>query len=133
MGLHICNVVPRGVDSRGEYVEVANDAWSGVNMTGLLLTDYTATQQRPHIYRFPSMADGSAFMLDPGQSAYVFTGHGSNQLTRQGDWLLFAGRSNYFWNNSGDVAYLRRPDGTFIDHMTVGEPKRHPGGHRAAA
>jgi hypothetical protein len=99
----------------------------------LLLTDSTFTQQRPHIYRFPAMSDGSAFVLNHGHSAYVFTGHGRNQLTSQGDWLLFAGRSIHFGNDDGDVAYLRQPDGTFIDHMTVGEPRRHPGGHRVAA
>jgi hypothetical protein len=33
------------------------------------------------------------------------------------------------WNNSGDVAYLRRLDGTFVDSLTVGHPARHPNGH----
>ena len=43
--------------------------------------------------------------------------------------LLSMGRHAPIWNNPGDVAYLRNPDGTFIDSMTVGDPARHPAGH----
>src|SRR5207248_1123255 len=129
MGLHICSLAPRGSDARGEYVEIANDGTTSVALTGLEITDYTATQQHVHVYRFPSMDDGSVFMLLPRQSVFIFTGHGVNTMSTQRDWLLFAGRSGAVWNNSGDVAYLRRSDGTFVDTMTVGSPKRHPGGH----
>lgn len=37
-GLHICNVELRGSDSRGEYVEIANDGTSSLALTGLELT-----------------------------------------------------------------------------------------------
>ncbi len=128
-GLHICQVALRGIDDRGEYVEVANDGSGPVVLTGLELTDYTSTQQRPHVYRFPALDDGSPISLAPRQSAYVYTGPGKNELSAEGDWLLFAGRNAMVWNNPGDVAYLRRPDGELIDSRTVGHPKRHPNGH----
>jgi Lamin Tail Domain len=128
-GLHICEVALHGVDSRGEYVELANEGSEPVVLTGLELTDYTSTQRRPHIYRFPVLDDGSPFTLAPGQSAYVYTGPGKSELSAQGDWLLFAGRNAKVWNNSGDVAYLRRPNGELVDSRTAGHPKRHPTGH----
>ncbi|MGZ4304940.1 MAG: hypothetical protein ACXVSL_08725 [Solirubrobacteraceae bacterium] len=59
----------------------------------------------------------------------MFTGRGKGGLSRQGDWLLFAGRSQPVWNNTGDVVYLRQTNGQLIDSMTVGQPKRHPNGH----
>jgi hypothetical protein len=128
-GLHICNVEPRGSDNRGEFVEIANDGTSSLALTGLELTDYTATQQHVHVYRFPSLSDGSPLTLTPGQSAYVFTGHGKSELTQDGHWLLFAGRSAAIWNNTGDVAYLRNSAGQLVDSRTAGHPKRHPNGH----
>jgi len=68
-------------------------------------------------------------MLSPGNSAYVFSGRGENERLDDGDLLLFAGRSAPIWNNDGDVGYLRRTDGIFVDSRTVGDPKRHPNGH----
>lgn len=130
MGLHICDVSVRGSDERGEFVEVANDGDKRVALTGRKITDYTATQKHVHVYTFPKLVSGGTFFLQPGQSAYVFTGHGKPGLSNHGNWLLFAGRSAPIWNNNGDVAYLREANGEFIDYMTVGAPKRHPGGHR---
>jgi hypothetical protein len=101
-------------------------------LSGRKITDYTATQKHVHVYTFPKLVGGGTFFLRPGQSAYVFTGHGKNQPSSQGSWLLFAGRSAPIWNNTGDVAYLRESNGEFIDYLTVGTPKRHPGGHRRA-
>lgn len=128
-GLHICNVALRGTDRRGEWVEVANGGSSTVSLTGLELTDYTASQQHVHIYTFPAATDGTGLRLAPGEAAFIFTGPGRNERLPDRDLLLFAGRHQPIWNNTGDVAYLRRPDGTFIDSMTVGDPKRHPNGH----
>jgi hypothetical protein len=59
----------------------------------------------------------------------VFTRAGKNKRGPNGNLYLFANRRASVWNNTGDVAYLRNPDGTFIDTMTVGVPKRHPRGH----
>lgn len=129
MGLHICEVVPYTTDPRGEYVVVVNDGFQSIPITDLKLTDYTATQQDVHIYTFPGATGGRALTLSPGEAAYVFTGPGTSERLADGDLLLFAGRRAPVWNNTGDVAYLRKPDGTFIDTMTVGHPKRHPNGH----
>lgn len=128
MGLHVCAVVRRTTDPRGEYVEIANDG-PAVSVTGLKLTDYTATQQRVHVYTFPRAVGGGRLTLGRGQVAYVFTGRGRSTRSRDGNLLLFAGRRAPIWNDTGDVAYLRNADGTFIDSMTVGHPKRHPRGH----
>lgn len=129
MGIHICQVANRTADRRGEYVEVANDGDEAVALTGLEITDYTATQKHVHVYHFPGAQGGAALSLRPGQAAYVFTAHGQNVRLDDGDLLLFAERSASIWNNDGDVAYLRNSRGQFIDSMTVGDPKRHPNGH----
>jgi hypothetical protein len=126
---HICVVANRTTDERGEYVEVANSGPNSVAVNELELTDYTATQQHAHVYHFPKAKGGGDLYLEPGQSAYVFTGKGENVRNADGNLLLFAGRSASIWNNNGDVAYLRRLDGTFVGSMTVGDPKRHPNGH----
>lgn len=133
MGLHICQISQKGTDRRGEWVSVANDGAQAVSLTGLEITDFTKTQQHVHIYTFPATTSQTPLMLGPGQTAYVFTGKGKSEwVTTPGSkkqLLLFAGKGAPVWNNTGDVAYLRRPDGTFIDTMTVGDPARHPNGH----
>jgi Lamin Tail Domain len=128
-GLHICRVVPRPSDSRGEYVVVANDGPTPVALTGLELTDYTRTQQHVHIIHFPGTTDGGTLMLGPGEEAFVFTGSGRSDRLPDGDLLLFAGRHAPVWNNDGDVGYLRDSRGRFLDSLTVGAPARHPNGH----
>ena len=128
-GIHVCRLVTQTSDRRGEYVVVANDGDSNVSLTGLEITDYTRTQQQVHIYRFPQAQGGGNLMLKPNQEAFVFTGPGTNVLSTQGDFLLYAGRAAPIWNNTGDVAFLRRLEGTFVDSLTVGDPPRHPNGH----
>jgi hypothetical protein len=126
---HICLVANRTSDRRGEYVEIVNGSLQPLSLTGLELSDYTATQRHVHIYRFPPAQGGVALTLWPRQTAYVFTGVGADERLADGDLLLFAGRSAAIWNDHGDVAYLRRLDGTIVDSLTVGSPKRHPNGH----
>jgi hypothetical protein len=128
-GIHICRIIPQTTDPRGEYVVVSNDGSADASLTAVEITDYTRTQQHVHIFRFPGATDGGNLLLGPGEEAFVFTGHGTNTRLTDGDLLLFAGRSAPIWNNTGDVAYLRRLDGTFVDSLTVGHPARHPNGH----
>ena len=130
MGLHLCQIKPRGTDARGEWLSVANDGATSVPLTGLEITDFTRTQQHVHVYSFPAAQGGGALMLAPGQTAYVFTGSGHNERRAEGDLLLFAGRRAPIWNNTGDVAYLRNARGELLDWMDVGAPARHPNGHR---
>ena len=126
---HICLVANRTDDHRGEYVEIGNAGNQHVALTGLELTDYTGTQRRPHIYRFPRTTQQKTLYLPPRRSAYVFTGVGENSRSDSGGFLLFWNLGRAVWNDGGDVAYLRRLDGTFVSTMTVGDPKRHPNGH----
>lgn len=126
---HICVVANRTSDPRGEFVEIANSGAQRVALTGLELTDYTGTQRRPHIFHFPRTTEQGTLYLEPRQSAYVFSGTGKNRRSDSGALLLFWGLRHAVWNDDGDVAYLRRSDGTFVDTQTVGHPKRHPGGH----
>lgn len=131
-GLHICRIEPRGSDSRGEWVAVANDAETSQPLRDLKITDYTLQQQHVHVYRFPGAQGGAQLHLGPRETAYVFTSAGTNaSIMHNGrrQLLLFAGRAVAVWNNAGEVAYLRRADGTFVDSMTVGDPARHPRGH----
>jgi hypothetical protein len=133
VGLHICQISQKGTDQRGEWVAVANDGQSAVVLTDLEITDFTKTQQHVHIYRFPATTDKTPLMLGSNQTAFVFTAQGKSEwITTQNakkQLLLFAGKDAPVWNNTGDVAYLRRSDGTFVDTMTVGDPARHPNGH----
>ena len=64
------------------------------------------------------------FVAGPDQSPEHPLGIGGEALH---DWLVPLKAP--VWNNTGDVVYLRKPDGTFIDTMTVGDPARHPNGH----
>jgi hypothetical protein len=132
--LRICDISQHGTDQRGEWVSVCNVGATAQALTGLEITDYTRTQQHVHVYRFPSAQGGAALTLAPGGVAYVFTSHGRDKRirSRRGNdfLLLFAGRDAPIWNNTGDVAYLRRvPNGEFVDTKTVGSPARHPNGH----
>jgi len=130
---HVCRISQKGTDSRGEWVSVVNGGATTVALTGLELTDYTETQEHVHVYRFPKTTAGSSLLLGPGEHAFVFTGKGQNQLhagqSGKRELWLFAGRSAPIWNNDGDVAYLRRLDGTFVSSLTVGAPARHPNVH----
>ena len=122
MGLHICAVVPSGPGSSSEHVEVVNDGAEPVPVTGLELT-HCAGQEHEQVYVFP------AGELAAGQTAYVYSGKGSNQLTRTGDFILYAGLPAPVWKDDSHVAYLRHPDGKIIDTMHAGRPPRHPDGH----
>ena len=130
---HICFISQAGTDDRGEWVSVCNESSMPESLTGLEITDFTKTQQHVHVYRFPKTTSGTNLMLGSGQVAYVFTGHGTSEwvTTKKGNraLLLFAGKSAPVWNNTGDVAYLRNTDGTFVDTKTAGSPARHPNGH----
>jgi Lamin Tail Domain len=110
-------------------VEIANGGVDRVPVTGLELTDYTATQQQPHVFRFPKTTENGTLYLGAGKSAYVFTGPGTNARNDDDNLILFWNRSASVWNNDGDVAYLRHTNGQLVDSMTVGDPKRHPNGH----
>jgi hypothetical protein len=70
-GPHVCNIGLCGYDRRGEWVEIANSSNTVLGLTGLKITDYTATQQDVHIYTFPPAVGGATLTLAPGASAFV--------------------------------------------------------------
>jgi len=127
-GLHLCAIVPRGSDHRGEHVEIVNGGAAPAPVTGLELTDFSE-QQHEHVYSFPLRADGSVLELAAGRTAYVFSGTGRSERTRSGDLILFAGLPSPVWSDTSRVAYLRRLDGTIVDTLHVERSPRHPDGH----
>jgi competence protein ComEC len=60
-----------------------------------------------HVYTFPS------FVLAAGATVTVHTGPGTNTAMD-----LYWGLGSSVWNNTGDTATLKRPDGTVISSMT---------------
>lgn len=127
-GLHICAIVRRGSDRRGDHVEIVNDGAAPVSVTGLELTDFSE-QQHEHVYSFPPRADDSVLELAAGRTAYVFSGSGRSERTHSGDLILFAGLPAPVWNDTSRVAYLRRSDGTIVDTLHAERSPRHPDGH----
>jgi hypothetical protein len=132
MGLHVCEIRVGGSDNRGEWVCVVSDGPLPVQNSGLLLSDFTRTQEHAHVYTFPTYGDRTPISLTPGERVFVFT------LPTEVGWfgtkpdralILSMNRHAPIWNNTGDGVYLRNPDGTIIDTMTVGDPVRHPRGH----
>lgn len=130
---HICRINWQTADAQEEWIEVANGGIFPVALTGLEITDFTGTQTDVHIYRCPPTQDGGVLQLGMFESAILFTGRGANrwETDEHGKrWLLlFMGRRAPIWNNAGDVVYLRKIDGTFVDVETIGNPPRHPRGH----
>ncbi len=105
-----------------ERVVIQNKSSVSVPISGLEITDHTMRQLQPHIFRIPMYVDGSDVWLGPGEYISLHTGAGRNEWVEpykpgQSRTLhLYWDRSAKVWNNQGDHAYLRRSDGTIIDH-----------------
>lgn len=90
-----------------EFVQVERDprfATPTVDLSGFTLHDLEG-----NTFVFP---DGTTLGDDPIR---VFSGSGNDSATR-----LFWGRSSPVWDNTGDCADLRRPDGTFRYRVNTG-------------
>lgn len=83
---------PAGDDVQGEYVRIENKGGSSAVLTGWTLSDNDS-----HVYNFPG-----GFTLAPGAAVLVWVKSGANNATN-----LYWGSAQAFWNNTGDVAYLR--------------------------
>src|SRR5438067_5729696 len=110
----------RGAKSADEeWLQIDNDGSTNWKLIGWLVTDETPTQERPHEYRFPpTLAGGGAWTFDPGESIYLFTGSGRDAFIprtagHRPQFHFYWGRRAFVWNNTGDRAFLRHPDGTF--------------------
>ena len=87
----------------GEYVRICNISPLAVTLPGFSLVD-----NEGYRYIFP------AGVLRPGYTLLLLTGTGADVLT--GDQLFFYWNSTYpIWNNKGDKATLRDPQGAVVD------------------
>ena len=82
-----------------EWIRITNN-----RSTDVVLTDWRIKDRTGYTYTFPS------FTLRKGDSVRVHTGSGSDSRTD-----LYWDRDWYVWNNTGDKAYLRKPDRTTHD------------------
>jgi hypothetical protein len=89
---------PPGIDRDAEHLRLRNPTAVAIDLGGWSVED---TAKRVHRYRFPPAARIAA----QGELR-LYSGRGSN---RPG--VLHWGRRQAVWNNSGDAAILRDPDG----------------------
>lgn len=95
---------PAGDDVQGEYVRIENKGGSSAVLTGWTLSDNDS-----HVYNFPG-----GFTLAPGAAVLVWVKSGANNATN-----LYWGSAQAFWNNTGDVAYLRN-GAALVDSCSYG-------------
>lgn len=89
---------PAGTDVQREQVRLINDGDSPIALGGWMLHD---AARRPNVYTFAPTQ-----RLAAGATLRLWTGRGSDD---DGD--VYWGRRKAVWNNTGDVAVLRDPDG----------------------
>jgi hypothetical protein len=106
---------PKGPDNRTndslnrEWIQIHNGGTRAVRIWNWRIRDRSG-----RFFIFPNVS------LTPGQDVRVGTGSGWDAF---GDPILFYwGSSTYIWNNLGDTATLKRPDGRIVDRCT------YPGG-----
>jgi micrococcal nuclease len=91
---------PDHLNPNGEWVEIQNQGANRATLAGFTLKD-----QANHVYTFPDVS------LEPGQVLRVYSGQGTDQSN-----ALFWGLvGDAVWNNDGDIAYLRDPQGLLVD------------------
>lgn len=118
---------PKGPDSgtnahlNKEFVYLENTGARRVDLSGWKLHD----KGRDHVYRF------SDLRLSPGDTLTLRTGRGDDAAAVCGGdcpvyyyshWNL----RHYVWNNRGDVATLRRANGTIADRCRYGRAATNP-------
>jgi hypothetical protein len=96
---------------REEWVEITNRGPITAGLAGWTLSD-----EANHVYTFPDHAT-----LAPGASLRVRTGIGDDDAAN-----LHWGRRAAVWNNTGDTAYLRSPDGALVAKKSWSPPAEPP-------
>jgi hypothetical protein len=84
-----------------------NAEWICLENTGgstRQLRGWTISDAARHVYRF------QRFRLRAGRTVTIHTGDGTDTAAN-----LYWGSGNYIWNNDGDTARLRRPNGRLAD------------------
>jgi hypothetical protein len=121
------NPIGKDVSSKlnEEYIVIRNTSKDqNFNMNGWIVSDRTPTGQETHLFYFPEKINDSGWTLDPGEYILLMTGEGTNKYIR-GDgtnspqFHFYMQRKWFVWNNSGDSAYLRLPNGEFVHWMKV--------------
>ena len=91
------------LDPVSEWVELTNQGDQAVDLSG-----YTLKDEANHIYTFQGL------VLAAGQKVRLYTGNGQDTS----DQLFWGLGQDTVWNNDGDTAYLRAPDGALVDLYT---------------
>jgi len=84
-----------------------NAEWIRLRNTGdaaRALTGWRVRDAAGHLYVF------GTYTLAAGKTVTIHTGSGSNTARHR-----YWGSGSYIWNNDGDTARLRRPNGTLVD------------------
>lgn len=89
----------------GERVAITNAGTSLVDLTGWSLADESAS----HRYAFPT-----GFTLAAGATVTVYTACGTDTA----GFLYWCEQGSAVWNNDGDTAFLRDPNGNIVDTTT---------------
>jgi hypothetical protein len=120
---------PSGVDSpsklNDEYIVIKNMTKDKkFTITGWIVSDRTPTGQDTHLFYFPEKLNGGGWTLDPGEYIFIMTGKGTNQFIKSDgqnppQFHFYMQREWFVWNNSGDTAFLRLPNGEFVHWMKV--------------
>ena len=108
---------PPGDDRRNpneEYVRIVNVIDEVVDPRGFTLTD-----RHGHRYIFPSLS------LKPGYSVLLFSGRGRDLTDPEEQIVLYWQSDGPIWNNEGDTATLRAPDGSIVDTFPYRGRKRN--------
>ena len=88
----------------GEYVRIVNVTDEVVDPRGFTLAD-----RHGHRYIFSSLP------LKPGYSVLLFSGKGRDLTDPKEQIVLYWQSDGPIWNNEGDTATLRAPDGSLVD------------------
>lgn len=90
----------------GEYVRIASVADEVIDVRGYVLSDAYG-----HRYAFPALS------LKPGYSVLLVSGRGVDVTDPRRQFTLYWQSDSPIWNNDGDTATLRAPDGSSVDRF----------------
>ena len=115
------NPVGKDTESKlnDEYIVIKNASTKKYEIEHWIVSDRTPTGKETHIFRFPEqLGNGHAWSFDPGELIFLRTGKGVNNFIPKTDaypaqFHFYLQREAFVWNNTGDTAYLRSPDGQF--------------------
>lgn len=108
-----------------EWILIKNTGPNDVQMRGWKVFD----RGRDHVYRFRSLS------LESGDTIHLRTGRGFDGVPacKEGSpcpdnahYDFHWGLDNYVWNNDGDRATLKRPNGTIVDRCAYDETADSP-------